>query len=168
MKKHRIAAVCVFLQAVALPVAFGSRGIFVQALLTVLSVAVFLGKKWAVWTALVLMCVQIPVVESRTISWHVGSGTGLSVGALTGASFLDSRLGLNRSTGYFFNSAIVRAPLKRLLTDGKDILGAYMLNLAVLPAAFLLFAVMRAASNRASVSPPTSPPRAFDSPRRRA
>ena len=146
MKSHRIAAVIICVQAVVLPLAIGVRGFLpgvLQVLIVVLCVAVFIEKKWALWTAFVLMCAQIPVIESRAISWHVASGAGASIGFFSGPSLLDSRLGLNRYTGYVFNGAVARPPMKQILTDGHDLLGAYLLNLAVLPSVFILFAALR-------------------------
>jgi hypothetical protein len=146
MKPHRIAAVIVCLQAIVLPLMIGARGLLpgvIQALLAMLCVAVFLEKKWALWTALVLMCIQVPVLESPTVSWHVASGAGFSLGVFSGRSVLDSRLGMNGFTGYVFNGAIARPPMKQILTDGRDLLGAYLVNLAVLPAAFTLLAAVR-------------------------
>jgi hypothetical protein len=145
MKRHRIAAVVVSVQAVVLPILFGSLAgpdrvfvLILQMMLAILCIAVFAEKKWAIWTALVLMAVQIPVVEAERIAWRITAGSSLSVGVLKSESWLDSRLSLNLSAGYIFNGAIFHRPMKRLLTDGRDITGAFMLNLAVVPAAVLL------------------------------
>jgi hypothetical protein len=145
MKRNRIAAAVVFVQAIILPILYGSLAdsdrvlvLVLQTMIAILCVGVFTEKMWAIWTAFVLMAVQIPMVEAERITWRVTAGSSLSVGVFKSESWLDSRLGLNLFSGYVFNGAIFRSPTKRLLTDGREVTGAFMLNLAVVPAAVLL------------------------------
>ncbi|WP_044891765.1 hypothetical protein [Opitutus terrae] len=175
MKRHRIVAAIVLIQAIVLPILFGSLGgldrAFVrvlQATLAILCVAVFAGKKWATWTTFALMAVQIPVIESDRMTWRVTAGSSASIGLLKSTSWMDSRVGLNPFSGYVFNGAIMRGPAERLLTDGREVSGAFMLNLAVVPAAVLLLGRRLAKAPGTANQPPQrnagSRPSSGDSP----
>ena len=172
MKSHRIAAIVVFIQSIILPILSGSVSgpdrslvILFQATLAALCVAVFAEKKWALWTAFALTVAQIPVVETEHITWRVSAGSALSVGILKSASWLDSRIGLNYFAGYVFNGALSHSPVKRLLTDGSAVTGAFMLNLAVIPGLFFLIVRKKTkilstdgTSPEATPAPVTPPP----------
>lgn len=144
-RKQRIAAIVIFVQAVILPILSGSLGgsdwafvAVIQVMLTILSIAVFFEWNSARWVALILLVIQIPVIESGRITWRVTAGSSLSIGVIAGPSLPPDRITINLTNGYVFNGAILRDPVKRIFTDGRQTADALMLNFAVFPAVILL------------------------------
>lgn len=145
IRLNRIAVLYVLLQAIVLPAAFGEWQLLgwgfmlIQLVLIAVLMAIAAGSKLATWTLFVVLLLQLVAIESSRQQFFINAGYGVRVGLVIAPNLMDSGLGFNLFEHYFASLGIGRAPFVRCLTDGKKILGAVMLNVAVIPPLVLLW-----------------------------
>ena len=115
----------------------------------VILVAAALGKRISIWALFLILLSQLYCIESKWFTSFVNAGYGIRMGLITGPSYRDAGLGCSLYNGYIVSMAVGRPPNVPCVTNGVNILSAFMINLSVVPPLLIILpALYRKNENR--------------------